>query len=124
VAEPLHRVELTDSFLVRLESIEAFLMETGAASAHDALLAELRSTVVPNLARFPMIGRRYIDRPPESAEALEQLAKFPRGTLDGLRVHLHRDYLLFHLLSEDVVRLLSIRHHRQPSFDFMGLWPA
>jgi plasmid stabilization system protein ParE len=124
VAEPLRRVELTDSFLRRLESIEAFLAEAGAASAYDDLLAEMRSTVAPNLARFPLIGRRYLDRPPQSAEALAQLAKFPSGTLDGLRVYLHGDYLVLYLLLEEVVHLLSIRHHRQLSFDFPGLWPT
>jgi hypothetical protein len=36
------------------------------------LLAELRATVIPNLRRFPRIGRRYLDKPPQSAEVLAQ----------------------------------------------------
>jgi plasmid stabilization system protein ParE len=124
VAEQLHRVELTDSFLARLDSIEAFLTEADAAFAYDDLLSGLRVTVVPNLARFPLMGRRYLDQPPQSAEALEQLAKLPSGAVDRLRVYLHGDYLMLYSVVGDVVYLLSIRHHRQLSFDFAGLWPT
>ena len=74
MADPLYRVELTASFLERLDAIEAFLVEAGAGFAFDALVAELRATVVPNLQRFPRIGRRYLTNPPQSAEALAQLA--------------------------------------------------
>ncbi len=124
MAEKLHRVELTASFMARLESIEVFLTEAGAGFAFDDLLAGLRATVVPNLARFPLIGRRYLEQPPQSAEALEQLAKLPAGSLDHLRVYLHGDYLMLYSVIDEVVYLLSIRHHRQLSFDFAGLWPT
>lgn len=110
--------------MARLESIEVFLTEAGAGFAFDDLLAELRATVLPNLARFPLIGRRYLEQPPQSAEALEQLAKLPVGSLDHLRVYLHGDYLILYTVIEDVAYLLSIRHHRQLSFDFAGLWLA
>lgn len=81
MAEQLYQVELTDTFIARLESIDIFLTEADASSAYDDLLAGLRKTVVPNLARFPLMGRRYVDQPPQSAEALEQLAKLPAGQL-------------------------------------------
>lgn len=124
--QPLYRVELTGSFLERLESIELFLAEADAAFAFDALLDELRSTVIPNLRRFPRIGRRYLDYPPQSAEALTQLAALPAGAPDALRVYLHGDYLVLYATVEAnaTVYLLSIRHHRQLSFDFAKLWPA
>lgn len=79
MAETLHRVELTDSFLECLEAIEAFLIEADAGAAFDDLLDQLRSTVIPNLARFPRIGRRYLDQPPQSAESLSLLAAMPTG---------------------------------------------
>ncbi|MCW0423624.1 hypothetical protein [Xanthomonas sacchari] len=66
----MHRVELTESFLASLDAIEVFLLDADAAAAFDDLLAELRTTVVPNLQRFPRIGRPYLDTPPQSAEAL------------------------------------------------------
>jgi len=94
VAETLHRVELTDSFLARLEAIEALLIEADAGEAFDDLLDQLRSTVIPNPARFPRIGRRYLDHPPQSAEALSLLSAMPTGAADSLREYLHGDYLM------------------------------
>lgn len=126
MAEKLYRVELTDSFIERLTSIEDFLTKADAAFAYDDLLAGLRGTVIPNLARFPFIGKRYLDQPPQSAEALAQLAQLPIGAADALRVYLHGDYLILYTANADnlTAYLLSIRHHRQLSFDFSRLWPG
>lgn len=132
MADPLYRVELTASFLERLDAIEAFLLEADAGFAFDDLLAKLRSTVIPNLKRFPRIGRRYLANPPQSAEALAQLAALPAGAPLALREYLHGDYLVLYTVvdaaprskTKATVYLLSIRHHRQLSFDFTRLWPA
>lgn len=130
MAEALYRGELTASFQERLESIEAFLLEAGAGVAFDDLLAGLRATVIPNLRRFPRTGRRYLANPPQSAEALAQLAALPAGAPDALREYLHGDYLLQYSVvdasaqSRATVYLLSIRHHRQLSFDFARFWPG
>jgi len=126
VAETLYRVEVTASFLERLDAIEALLAEAEARFAFDDLLAGLRATVVPNLARFPRIGRRYLDNPPQSAEALAQFAALPAGTATSLREYLHGDYLILYAVLEvrTTVVLLSIRHHRQLAFDFARLWPV
>lgn len=120
----MHRVELTESFLACLDAIEAFLLDADAAAAFDDLLAELRAAVLPNLRRFPRIGRSYLDTSPQSAEALAQLAALPTGAPDALRIYLHGDYLMLYTAVETsaTVYLLSIRHHRQLSFDFTGLW--
>lgn len=92
----------------------------------DRLLAELRSTVIPNLRRFRRIGRRYLDQPPQSTEALAQLAALPFGAADALREYLHGDYLILYTLDATgmVVHLLSVRHRRELSFQFAGLWPG
>ena len=126
MAERLVRVELTASFLECLDAVEAFLLEADAGLAFDTLLAELRASVIPNLSRFPRIGRRYLDNPPQSAEALAQLAALPAGAAQVLREYLHGDYLMLYTASETkaTVYLLSIRHHRQLSFDFSRLWPG
>ncbi len=126
MAEPDYRVELTASFLERLASIEALLTEADAAHAFDDLLFELREVVLRNLRRFPRIGRRYLDHPPQSAEALAQLAALPPGAAHALREYLHGDCLLLYACvdAQATVYLLSIRHHRQLSFDFARLWPA
>ncbi len=126
MAVGLYRVELTASFLERLDAIEAFLLEAGAGPAFDTLLAELRVTVIPNLARFPRIGRRYLDNPPQSAEALVQLGALPAGAPDALREYLHGDILILYTATDAdaTVTLLSIRHHRELSFNFGHLWPV
>ncbi|WP_082887402.1 type II toxin-antitoxin system RelE/ParE family toxin [Bordetella ansorpii] len=118
MADKLHHVELTESFLERLDAIETFLTEADAAFAFDDLLAELRGTVIPNLRRFPRIGRRYPDNPPQSVEALARLSALPAGASVALREYVHRDYLMLYMAidAESVVYLLSIRHHRQLSF--------
>lgn len=129
MSDLLHRVELTASFLERLNSIEAFLIDAGAGFAFDDLLAEIRDTVIPNLQRFPRMGRLYLANAPQSAEALMQLAALPTGTLDSLREYLYGDYLILYSVVDATIQghatvyLLSIRHHRQLSFDFARLWP-
>lgn len=126
MADQLYRVELTASFMERLDAIEAFLVDADAGFAFDDLLAEIRATVIPNLRRFPRIGRRYLANPPQSAEALAQLAALPAGAPDALREYLHGDYLLLYAAmdAQNTVYLLSVRHHRQLSFDFARLWPS
>ena len=126
MADKLYRVELTAGFLERLGAIKAFLVQADAGFAFDKLLAELRATVIPNLRRFPRIGRRYLANPPQSAEALAQLAALPAGAPEALREYLHGDYLMLYAAMEDdaTVYMLSIRHHRQLSFDFARMWPG
>lgn len=105
-------------------------MEADAGFAFDELLAELRATVISNLRRFPRIGRRYLAHPPQSAEALSQLAALPAGAPNTLSEYLHGDYLMLYTVADAspeanaIVYLLSIRHHRQISFDFAKLWPG
>ena len=126
MAEGDYRVELTAIFLERMDAIEAFLLEADATFAFDDLPAQLRGTVIPNLRRFPHIGRRFLEHPPQSVEALNQFAALPAGAVDSLREYLHGDYLILYAAApaDATVYLLSIRHHRQLSFDFARLWPG
>ena len=123
MAERPYRVELTPTFLERLEAIESFLIEADAGFAHDRLLEELRTVVTRNLARFPRIGRRYLDQPPQSAEALALLAQLPPGAAEALREYLHGDYLILFAAAHEVVYLLSIRHGRQFAYAFGAVLP-
>lgn len=124
MAELRFRVELTASFVDRLAAIETFLEDADAAVAFDKLLAELRATIIPNLGRFSRMGRRYLDQPPQSAEALAQLAELPSGAAAALREYLHGDYLILYAVDapNSIVYLLSVRHHRELSFQFARLW--
>jgi hypothetical protein len=60
----LHQLELTASFLEGLNSVEAFLGAANAEFAFDALVANHRTTVIPNLRRFPRMGHPYLANPP------------------------------------------------------------
>lgn len=124
MAEQLYRVQLAASFVERLNAIERLWAEDDAAFAFDDLLAELRATIIPNLARFPRIGQRYLDHPPQSAEALAQLGTLTVGAINALREYLHGDYLLLYVATKphETVYLLSIRHHRELTFDFAAHW--
>ncbi|MFY1868311.1 type II toxin-antitoxin system RelE/ParE family toxin [Achromobacter xylosoxidans] len=126
MVDDVYQVELTASFLERLEAIDAFMSKANLSIAIDDLLSELRATVIPNLARFPRIGRRYVDNPPQSVEALAQLAILPEGSANALCEYLFGDYLVLYVAVEvsATVYFLSIRYHRQLSFDFARHWPT
>jgi len=122
-----HVVKLTANFERNLEEAEAFLLQAHAPQAFDALLDELTDTVIPNLERFPGMGRLFLKRPPHSVETT--------NGLDGIRAKLLalsdtaeiREYVLSHYLLlyahlDTTIYLLSIRHHRQLSIDFQAQW--
>jgi hypothetical protein len=89
-----------------------------AASSFDVLLADLRTIVIPNLGRFPRMGRRFSDQLSLSARSLSQLSSLPENALGVLRIYLLHEYLILYAEAKVTVRLLSIRHHRQLSFGF------
>ena len=120
-------VKLTRNFEHNLDDIERFLEENEATSAFDLLLDELAETVIPNLESFPKMGRPFLDRPALSVEAMSRVEKL-RTELNGLgsssdiREYVLSRYLVLYAVTETTVYLLSIRHHRQLSFDFEDLW--
>lgn len=122
-----HIVKLTANFERNLEDAQAFLVEAEAPQAFDALLDELTDTVIPNLERFPGMGRLFFERPTRSVEAsngINQLhAKLKAIGKDGeIREYVMSHYLLLYARLDAAIYLLSIRHHRQLSFDFQSLW--
>jgi len=125
-----YTVRLTAQFERDLDHIEAFLWDTEAYLAFDALLDELTDTVIPNLERFPHMGRVFLARPAHSVEVsngIEHLnAQFNSITNGGdqLREYVLENYLLLYAKIDTVIYLLSIRHHRQLSFDFASHWPS
>ena len=122
-------VKLTANFERNLEEVEAFLLDADAPQAFDALLDELMETVIPTLEHFPDVGRLFFERPTRSVEvgkALDGLKRKLRAiSPDGeVREYVMSHYLLLYARFGDTIYLLSIRHHRQLSFDFQSLWPT
>ncbi len=117
-------IKLTANFEKNLVRIEQFMADADAPPAYDALLDVLMDTGLPNLERFPDIGLLFMNRPARSVEVTNGLAVLRKKLGDGeLREYLISDYLILYARYEDVIYLLSIRHHRELSFDFQALWP-
>ena len=117
-------VKLTANFERNLEEVEVFLGRVNAAQVYDQLLEELICTLIPNLERFPAIGRPFHQRKAGSAEFANALQHLKLKLADGeLREYLFEDYLVLYAQFGDVIHLLSIRHFRQLSFDFQSFWP-
>lgn len=120
-------VKLTRNFERNLDDVERLLEESEVSGAFDMLLDELTETVILNLESFPKMGRPFLDRPALSVEAMGRVAKL-RTQLDDLgsgsdiREYVLSHYLVLYAVTETMVYLLSIRHHRQLSFDFADLW--
>ncbi|MGS0741402.1 type II toxin-antitoxin system RelE/ParE family toxin [Glaciimonas sp. GG7] len=116
-------IKLTANFERNLESIEAFLTEADARHAYDTLLDALLDTLIPNLERFPDMGRPFLEHAVRSVEVTNALAQLKvKLHNDALMEYLFRDYVVLYVKSNDVIHLLSIKHHRQLSFDFEHLW--
>lgn len=123
----LANVKLTANFELNLSELETFLVKAEAPHAFDALLDELTETVIPNLERFPGLGRLFLERPARSVEATNGIARLTAqlGSMatDGeLREYVMTHDLLLYARIKDTVYLLSIRHQRQLSFDYEALW--
>ncbi|BCN38267.1 hypothetical protein ALDI51_15860 [Alicycliphilus denitrificans] len=123
----LQIIKFTANFEHNLDEIETFLTNAEAPQAFSALLDELLDTVIPNLERFPGMGRLFLERPIRSVEVANGIDRLRKqlGALarDGeLREYVMARYLALYARIGDTVYLLSIRHHRQLSFDFQGTW--
>jgi hypothetical protein len=122
-----HPVKITANFERNLVEIEGFLLQVGAPQEYDALLEELTDTIIPNLEKFPELGRIFFSRPERSVEVSSSVVRLKKqlhaiGKNGELREYVFSDYLLLYARFDPAVYLLSIRHHRQLSFDFQGLW--
>lgn len=118
-------VKITANFERNLDEIENFLIDADATQFFDALVDELTSTVIQNIERFPKMGRNFMDRPARSIEVSNGLDTLRKQLRDGeLREYVLNDFLLLYAQVGQTVYLLSIKHHRQLSFDFAHLWVA
>lgn len=114
-------VKLTAHFEHNLGAIESFLAGVDALPSYDNLLDELLDTLVPNLERFPAMGRDFLERPAGSVEAVNALERLHMKLQGGeLREYLLADYLVLYARFDTEIYLLAIKHHRQLSFDFQA----
>ena len=118
------RVRITGNFQRNLETIRAFLIELESETGFYDLIEQLFENVIPNLEHFPDMGRDFLARNPLSIEgqAKRHALKLRSGTNTAIREYIADDYLLLYAVRDAVVFLLSIRHHRQLSFDLRTHW--
>ena len=91
-------VKFTANFERNLEAVEAFLDVAQAPQAFDALLTELADKVIPNLERFPGLGRLFLDRALRSVEVsngVEELRRKLNRIGQGGEL---REYVMSHYL--------------------------
>ncbi len=122
---PQVEIRITSNFERNLEAIDGYFHEAGIPDAFGNLLDELNDTVMPNLEHFPGMGRPFLDRAVGSMEAANRedvMRKKLRIVSGELFEYIMTDYLVLYLRQDGVIHLLSIKHHRQLSFDFAGRW--
>ena len=118
-------VIVTANFERNLTSIREFLASADAAPAFAALVEDLSDRMIPAMERFPDIGADFLSRAPLSREGqvlFDRLVALA-GPGANVRQWIEGDYVILYLVRAGSIFLLSIRHHRQLSFDFHGHWP-
>ena len=129
----LVEVRYTANFEANLQSIEAFWIENDFPQGYDRLLDELIDTVVVNLERHPRLGRPFMSRQPDSVEAQTRHERLQAKLASAdhpadIREHVMTDYLVLYAVlgaaadRASTIYLISIKHHKQMSFDFERLW--
>ena len=117
-------VRITRNFDKNLADIRRFLEEQEAPREFQSLLEQLFETVIPNLERFPGMGVDFLAKVPQSTEGLMRLETLKQrlGRNTSVREYISGDYLVLYALRGDSLYLLSIKHHRQLSFDLKEHW--
>ncbi len=123
MAGKLRTAVFSQNFIRNLDAVESFL-KPEAPAAFDRLLTRLIDEIVPMLRRHPQSGRPFLAHPIRSREGRALLrklkAKLKKG--DELREFVVEDYLILYLLRGTRIVFLSIKHHRQLSFDLLRFW--
>lgn len=118
-------VFLTRNFDRNLAAIRQFLRSAGAGPAFDEIIRRLESEIIPNLQRFPQFGADFMARAPLSADGIALFEAVVKAAGAGAEVRqlIDGDYVIPYLVKAEAIYLLSIKHHRQLSFDLPSHWP-
>ena len=130
----MHKVSLSANFEQNLADIAQYLhaaelnaTELNAAElnivaktpAYLQLLETLCTSVITNLSQFPEIGRKYLERQPQSVEAIALLTQIEKlCPTDEVREYLLNDYLVLYINRSNTTYLLAIRHQQQLAFEY------
>lgn len=117
-------IRISRNFDNNLTDIRRFLEEQQAPQAFHALIEKLFATLISNLERFPDMGVDLLAKAPLSTEGRMRMESLKQrlGKNTRLREYISGDYLVLYAVRGDNLYLLSIKHHRQLSFDLKGHW--
>jgi len=119
IAQYLHTTELSGIKLDAAELNGAELNIVAKVPAYLQLLETLCTNVIVNLSQFPEIGRRYLERQPQSVEAIALLTEIEKlCPPDEIREYLLNDYLVLYINRSHTTYLLAIRHQQQLAFEY------
>ena len=132
-APSMLEVRYTANFEANLQCIQAFWTEKEFSQGYNRLIDELLDTVVTNLERHPRMGGAFMSRQPESIEAQKLHEKLQAKMAAheqpaDLHEYVMTNYLVLYAILEgaadktSAIYLVSIKHHKQLSFDFERLW--
>ena len=113
----------TQNFSANLLTIQAFLWSEGH-KPFQRFLDRLFDEIVPRLCPLPKSGRSFLTHTIHSEEA-RSLAKKLRTRLnrdDDLRECIVDEHIVLYLLRNNQIIFLSLKHHRQISFDLKRFW--
>ncbi len=113
----------TENFSSNLVAIEAFLGVDGA-SYFSKFFDRLVDEIVPLACRFPLSGRSFLDRSVHSIQSQGLVERLTGRLQDGddIRELIVDEFLLLYLVRGDRLVFLSIKHHRQLSYDLKTFW--
>jgi hypothetical protein len=116
-------VRIANNFIDNLRSIESFYIEHEVGYAFDRVLSAVFDALIPNLERFPNMGRLFLKQPAYSVEGIklhEQLRiKYKQYTI---REYLLDRHAVLYAVRADTVYLLAIKDFRQISYHFARIW--
>ena len=118
-------VRITENFESNLSAIDHFLANTGASALFNTLLDDLTEHIIPTLEHHPDIGRLFLAREAHSVETHQRISQIKArhgASALALREYIAGEFLILYVLQDKSVYLLSIKHHRQLSFDFPTHW--
>ncbi len=113
----------TENFSANLTTIQDFLGPE-RANVYQRLLARLFDDIIPTLSTFPRSGRSFLDNITYSNESVSLVSKLMDKLKPGddLREFIVDDYLVLYIVRGNRIFFLSIKHHRQLSYELKRFW--
>lgn len=123
MAGKLRTPVFTENFVRNLDAIQSFEGPEGVR-AFNHFLDRLFDDIIRMLRQYPQSGRSFLAHPVRSKESQTLLrrlkARMKKG--DDLREFVMDHHLVLYLLRGTQIIFLSIKHHRQLSFDLLRFW--